>query len=324
MTSLRHALDRRILFFGGKGGVGKTTLATARALESARSGTPTLLVSTDPAHSTSDALGCALGSDPTAVTRNLWALELDPGEEADRYMEGVRARIGEAAPPRLAGEVQRQLDIARASPGVEEAAMFDRFSRLVDQSPRDRIVFDTAPSGQTLRLLSLPDLMSGWVAALMSQRRRVNVLGRMWRTVAGDAAGKAGAGRDPLLEALEERHDRFERVRRILHDARQTAFVFVTLPERLPLLETDRIVGALRDHGIPVGGLVVNQVISAHSDSHSSRRAERQAACLREIEERFQDLPIGYLPILDAEPPGLDGLGSLLDRMRDTPGECHP
>ena len=118
-------MRRPLVFFGGKGGVGKTTLAAAAALESAREGTSTLLVSTDPAHSTSDVLGARLGPEATEVATNLWAMELDPSVEAECYMAGVKERIADATSPRLAAEVERQLDVARASPGAEEAAPDD-------------------------------------------------------------------------------------------------------------------------------------------------------------------------------------------------------
>ncbi len=176
LKALQEAMARPLLFFGGKGGVGKTTLAAARALESAAEGTRTLLVSTDPAHSTSDALEVALGSEPREVAADLWAMELDPVTETERYIAEVKARIGDAVPPRLAGEVERQIDVARASPGSEEAALFDRFTRIIGDNQYARIVFDTAPSGQTLRLLSLPELMTAWMGSLISQRKKVTAL----------------------------------------------------------------------------------------------------------------------------------------------------
>lgn len=318
VSALREAMGRPVVFFGGKGGVGKTTLATASAIESAREGIRTLLVSTDPAHSTSDALGAPLGSDAREVFPGLWGMELDPVEEAERYMAGVGERVADATPPRLAVEVRRQLDIARASPGAEEAALFDRFTRILDRTDFERIVFDTAPSGQTLRLLSLPELMTSWIAAVISQRKKVNALGRMWRNVAGAAAGSAGAGRDPIIEALEERHGRFERARTALQDPGRTAFVFVTLAERLPILETHRTVSVLSSHRIPVGGLIVNQVLSdATADPFLLRRRERQALCLAEIQERFREWPVGYLPLLDHDPAGMAALGNMLDHLRE-------
>ena len=315
--TLREALARPLLFFGGKGGVGKTTLATARALESAAEGSRTLLVSTDPAHSTADALGQALGPDAREVARNLWAMELDPAEEAERYLADVHDRLRDTTPPRLAGEVARQLDVARASPGSEEAALFDRFTRIIGEQGHQRIIFDTAPSGQTLRLLSMPELMTTWIGAVISQRKKVNSLGRMWRNAAGRAAGSPGLERDVVLAALEERQERFERTRLILQDPVRTAFVFVTVAERLSVLETHRIVAALSRHGIPVGGLIVNQLLPDRtSDPFLLRRKEREALILSDIRERFRDWPLGYLPLLEQDPAAAGDLANLLGRLR--------
>ena len=114
MTSAltQHLLQRRTLFFGGKGGVGKTTVASAFALMSADRGDRTLLVSTDPAHSTSDILERRLTGEPQQVVDNLWAMEIDPEHEVDAYIADVKARVADSVPPRLAGEVERQIDIA--------------------------------------------------------------------------------------------------------------------------------------------------------------------------------------------------------------------
>ncbi|MCK5446534.1 MAG: TRC40/GET3/ArsA family transport-energizing ATPase, partial [Gemmatimonadetes bacterium] len=204
-----RALERPILFFGGKGGVGKTTLAAATALESARRGARTLLVSTDSAHSTSDILGVTVDAQPGPVEGDLWAAEIDPASAVEDYIRDVKGRIADVTPPRLVAEVERQIDAARVSPGAEEAALFDRFTRLLGDERFDRIVFDTAPTGQTLRLLSLPELMTNWIGGLIAQRRKVSSLGRMWRNVAGAASGSEREIGDPVLAALEERRDRF-------------------------------------------------------------------------------------------------------------------
>lgn len=245
-------LARRLLFFGGKGGVGKTTLAAAFALVAADRRLRTLLVSTDPAHSTSDILGARLGPEPTAVVTALDAMEIDPAREADRYIAEVKARIAETTPPRLLAEVERQIDVARVSPGAEEAALFERFARVVDDAGGryDRIVFDTAPLGHTLRLLALPEQMDAWMRGLIGRRRKLHALGRMWRRVAGAAVGEraladAGEPDDPVLQALEDRQARFVRLRRALTDREQSAFVFVVIPERLPIAETERSVRVL-------------------------------------------------------------------------------
>lgn len=306
-------LRRPLLFFGGKGGVGKTTLAAAVAIRSAGSGQRTLLVSTDPAHSVGDALGLRLGNAASSVLPGLWALEIDPAEEADRYIAGVKARLAEVTPPRLAAEVERQIDIARVSPGAEEAALFDRFTRLMDEAGAgyDRVVFDTAPLGHTLRLLALPEQLQLWIRGLIGRRKQVNVLGRMWRNVAGAAAGDTRTD-DPVLTALEERRERFERARAALTDAARAAFVFVVTPERLAIFETERAARTLERYGIPVGAVLVNRVLPAGATGpFAERRRAEESPHLDEIRRRFAALALLGVPDLARDVQGVDDLRRL-------------
>ena len=305
--------DRPVLFFGGKGGVGKTTMAAVAALDMAARGHRTLLVSTDPAHSTGDVLQAELGDRPRQVAAGCWAMEVDPEREADRYIEAVKSRVESAAPPRLLGEVYRQIDIARVSPGAAESALFDRFTRILEEEGEgyDRIVFDTAPTGQTLRLLSLPELMTTWIGGLIKRRKKVGALSQMWKNVAGSEA--TDLEHDPLLRALEERRDRFQEARRILTDSRRTAFVFVLIPERLPIWETEKAVAALSKHGVPVGAIVVNLALPERDggvgeDPLFAARRERQAAYLARISQSFGDWPVLRVDLQDADPVGVDAL----------------
>ena len=327
--------DRPILFFGGKGGVGKTTLASVTALRLASAGHRTLLVSTDPAHSTSDILQCELGSKPRPVVAGCEAMEIDPEREADAYIESVKARIADVTPPRLVGEVDRQIDIARVSPGAVEAALFDRFTRILEEegAAYDRIVFDTAPTGQTLRLLSLPELMTAWMSGLITRRKKVGAFAKMWRNVAGSQRAEVGSQRaeagsqghvpgsgreardaeDPILAALEERRGRFHRARKVLTDPARTAFAFVLIAERLPIWETETAVAALTKHGIPVGAVIVNQLLpTADSGAEEapflrSRRA-REAEYLARIRQTLGNWPLLSVRLQDADPVGVDAL----------------
>jgi arsenite-transporting ATPase len=300
-----------VTFFGGKGGVGKTTMAAAYAVRSAEADVRTLLVSTDPAHSTGDILGVALGEEAREVLPGLWALEIDPEAEAERYIADVKARVREVASPRILDEVDREIDLARSSPGAEEAALLDRFAELMRAAGDgyDRVVFDTAPTGHTVRLLSLPELMSRWIDGLVSRRRKVRSLGRMWRNVAGAAAGDAGRADDPVLEALERRQARFRAAREIATDASRTAFVFVITPERLPIMETRKAVAALAHSKVPVSGLIVNRVLPADAGGEFlARRRAREAGYLAEIEEVFADLPRLRVPLFDSDVQGMAAL----------------
>ena len=305
-------LKHEVVFFGGKGGVGKTTVAAAVALAAADRGVRTLLVSTDPAHSTGDVLATPLGNEPREIVPNLAALEIDPAAEVDRYIDGVKDRIAESIPPRLASEVERQIEIARVSPGAEESALFDRFTRiLTDTGERyNMICFDTAPLGHTLRLLSLPELMGSWISGLIVQRRKVNTLGRMWRRVAG-TGDQSARDEDPVIEALRERQTRFEVVRTIVTDPRRAAFVFVVTPEHLPVAETERGIKALDTYGIPVGAVIMNQL----DPSRSSDRGVRERKYLDRVRASFAGHAVHEIPRVDEELYGIDALRSFVSLM---------
>ncbi len=305
-----------MLLFGGKGGVGKTTLAAAVALRSADRGVRTLLVSTDPAHSAGDIFGVTLGDEPGVIVSNLDVLEIDPAREADRYMEEVRRRSASVTPIGLLPEVERQMDLARLAPGAEDAALFNRVTLVLDEqgSRYDRMIFDTAPVGHTLQLLRLPEQMGAWMRTLIGRRRKLSALSRMWHAVAPDEAGPEP---DAMLAHLEARQERFERTRAVLTDARRTAFVFVVIPERLVIVETERAMGTLGRYGVPVAGVVVNRVIPADADgAFVARRRERQAEYLRMIEERLGGVPNVRVPLFDRDVIGLEAL-------RDLAGHLH-
>jgi arsenite-transporting ATPase len=287
---VRHLLDRRLLFFGGKGGVGKTTCASAVALASSRLGRRVLLVSTDPAHSTSDVFGRALGSSEREIEPGLWGLEVDSDAEAGRYLGDVRDRIERMFSPAVVKAALRQIELAATMPGVADVALFDRLSDIIlaQRSAFDLIIFDTAPTGHTLRLLRMPEAMSTWIDAL-TDRRRAALADATPRDP--EAAG-GEAPPDPILTALERRGRRLREVGDVLRDRRLAAFVLVLVAERLPIEETARAVDALDSAGLHVDALIVNRVLPDELEGEFYRgRLAQERSYRDEIDRRFTRIP---------------------------------
>lgn len=306
---------RPLTFFGGKGGVGKTTIAAACAVAWSGRGQRTLLVSTDPAHSTADLLGAGLGDEPVEVGDGLWAAEIDAVATADRYVAEVAATARRTVSPAVFATVERHLELARHGPGTLESALLDRLGDLLDWCPDrvERVVVDTAPTGHTLRLLAMPALLTDWIEGLVRQRDRVRGMDRMLRNLAGDDAPPD----DPLLERLRVRRDRTARLRRRLVD--EAVFHPVLLPERLPIEETARSLATLREAGITVGQAIVNRVLpdTDGGDYLRQRRAQQQTY-LDEIDHRLSDLDARHVlqaPRDISSPADLDAVAAQLDGL---------
>ncbi|MGE0361304.1 MAG: ArsA family ATPase [Vicinamibacterales bacterium] len=303
--AMKGLLDHQVLFFGGKGGVGKTTCAAAMALAASRAGRSVLLVSTDPAHSTSDIFERPIGPEPVELQRRLWGLEIDAATESTRYVAEVKERVRALFGHSILEEAFKQIDLAASMPGAEEVALFDRMGRLIlgEDSRFDLVIFDTAPTGHTLRLVRMPELMEAWVRALSKSRRAM--LG-----VEGDDK------EDPILKSLTERFERLQALRARLVGGRTTAFVLVLIPERLPIEETARALAQLDDTGVKVAGLVVNRVLPpATSDAFLHARREQERLYLDEIARRFGDRPRVELPQFPRDVYGLAALEPIADAL---------
>jgi arsenite/tail-anchored protein-transporting ATPase len=302
---MRALIDKRVLFFGGKGGVGKTTCASAMALAASRAGKRVLLVSTDPAHSTSDMFERPIGPEPVLLLPNLHGLEIDGAFETGRYVKTVKEQINGLFGHHILKEASRQIDLAASMPGAEEMALFDRIGGLVrgEDDRFDLIVFDTAPTGHTLRLIRMPELMEAWIRALSRSRRA------MLGIEQDDAT-------DPVMISLSGRLENLREFRARLLSPRISAFVLVLVAERLPIEETARAIEQLNDAGVTIGGMVVNRVLPETSpDPFLRSRHAQEQIYLDEIDRRFTAHSRVRVPQLPSDVHGVTTLEHLAELL---------
>ena len=307
---MRDLLKKRILFFGGKGGVGKTTCASAMALAAAKQGKRVLLVSTDPAHSTSDIFERPFSKEETEIYPGLVGIEVDADYEARRYIDTVREQIARLFSPSILKEAQRQIELVSTMPGVEEVALFDRMGELMVTriDVYDLVIFDTAPTGHTMRLLRMPELMSSWIEALSKRRRNLISFGQN--------IDRVGSDPDPILTTLERRKEKLEQVRARLMQHNFTGFVLVLVPERLPIEESARAAETLQDANVNVCGILVNRVLpeNLQGEFYQARRQQEQKY-RDEIQRRFAKYPVEWILQFETDVYGLKNLERLSEML---------
>jgi arsenite-transporting ATPase len=354
------------VLYGGKGGVGKTTMAAATGLASAAAGTRTLVVSTDPAHSLSDTYEAEIGPEPTKLREDLplYAAEIDP----DAAMEEGMSMFGDQAGPdgpggpggpdasgatggsgagddpfgAGAGDAQGsaaggvgglgammgggnplQSMLGGTMPGSDEAVAMQQLVEFMDDDRFDRVVVDTAPTGHTLRLLELPELMDTMVGRLLSMRERLSGL---FEGLGGMLGGGTDADAEAGADSLRELSDRIERLRETLTDPALTDFRIVMVPEELSVIESERLLRQLDDFSIPVETVVVNKVMEDLADvtdevpaddvvtpnledcEFCQRRWDVQQRALTRAQEVFRGRTIKRVPLLADEVRGEESL----------------
>jgi arsenite-transporting ATPase len=283
----------RQLLFSGKGGVGKTTLACAAAVHFAQAGLRTLVVTTDPASNVSDVFEQRIGEGPVPIRGldGLFASELD----ADSALRAYKARALAPLEGVLPDDVLRSLDEQMSGPCTSEIAAFDQFVARVDDQGFDRVVFDTAPTGHTLRLLELP---GAWVSHI-------------------DAVAQVG-GQTCLgpADALAASREQYERALESLRSPRSTAVILVTQAERTAVEETERAHAEMVSLGIAPRMAVVNGRIPAEVADNAFARARRamQDEQIAELSRRVP-IPIVEVPLLDSDVTGIKTLGRLGDHL---------
>lgn len=312
---MNNSTFRKFVFFGGKGGTGKTTCAGAYALKMAREGHKALVISTDPAHSLADAFGKPIGPEIVPITDNLWGIEVDAELEAKKYMRSIQDQMLDLVSAAIVEEIKRQLEIAYMSPGAEEAAIFDKFIEIMGLigDPYDIIIFDTAPTGHTLRLLTLPEILGAWIDHLID--RHMNARQLMKMSARYDKILKKKLEDDPIIDVLMKRKNKFEFARKILTDGDSCEFIFVLNAERMPILETERAIETLKSFSIPVGGVVVNRVIPPEAGAFFEKRRHAQEEYLKDIDTKFGYLSVVKLPMLETDIQGMNEMEKVADIM---------
>ena len=300
-------MNDRYLFFGGKGGVGKTTAASATALyllNQLKKGDSILLFSTDPAHSLSDSLDVKIGNRLVEVKQlrgaRLFAYEMDASLALERFRDEHGKVLAEIADR---GTLLDQDDInellSLSLPGMDEVMSLFELSELDREGAYAHIVVDTAPSGHTARLLRLPEVFARMVKALdlMGVKHRYMVAHFARRRLVADEV-------DLFLQDLSKR---IEAVRKLLHDPEQTSFTLVTIPEAMSVRETERYLKLLSEQGVPVRDLIVNRVEQEHDGCEYCRaRVQSQRPWIKEIATTFPDLKLHYVPLQPKEVRGID------------------
>lgn len=323
-----------IIFIGGKGGVGKTTTAAALASYYASQQKKTLIVSTDPAHSLGDVLNIRLNNEKTAITPYLDAIELNPDVIVDVHFAQVESTIKSYANTDMMPKIREHLKLSKSAPGAQEAAMLESMCQHLIKAADanyEHIIFDTAPTGHTLRLLVLPEMMGAWTDGLLAQQRRQaklrsvanhldshnqrdkNQSSNQKHDIANPFAPKKPDRWEQAVAVLEKRKQLFRQAGTLLHDRTKTAIVLVMTADVLPLAETKRAIEQLEESKLTPAAVVINQLIApTQSDEFWRLRAERQQQLLQDIEKTFTNYPLYPIYLQQTDVRGTEALSMLL------------
>ncbi|SJN42994.1 Arsenical pump-driving ATPase [Microbacterium esteraromaticum] len=317
---LLDALHRRILFVGGKGGVGKTSLASALALSRARAGERVLVVSTDPAHNLGHLWNREVGDTPVRLADvgggALDGVEIDPRATIARHLAAVEKTMLRLLPERQHAPARAHLDRAREAPGSHESAVLERIAELAElgQDAYDLVVFDTAPSGHTLRLLALPGQLAGWTETLLRNRDRSERFSAAMSGLTGRADPEAEAQAE-LRRALQRRRDRFDALQKSIADPQRTGFVVVFTAEALPVAETFEVVANLQEMQVPVAALIANRRSPDDAGELLQERRRGEDRHLAAVRAQVPGVALLEVPLMPGELTGMEALGQLADLL---------
>jgi len=304
----------KYIFFGGKGGVGKTVLAGATALWYARQGRRTLLASTNPVHSLSGLLTQNVFGKHTPVegVPNLWAYEIDTKETIERSKQEIKSKIQWFLKfADITTKADDFVESATMNPAFEESAMFENMIDLMFKDEYDVYVFDTAPTANARRLLGMSKVYALWVNKMMKSRDEARSL----RELLSFSKKKEA---DPLMDYLLNFRDRMEQARVLLTDPTKTSFFFITLAEALPIAVITRFIEWFHEFGIPVGGVIVNMLIDKSLVGSSAAEFVQNRVAMQDehmvtVWQKFNGRVRAILPLFETEIRGVPMLARTAD-----------
>jgi arsenite/tail-anchored protein-transporting ATPase len=306
----------KYIFFGGKGGVGKTVMAGAAALWSAKQGKKTLLASTNPVHSLSNLFGQNVFGRPVVVCdeEKCHAFEIDTRETIERSKREIREKINWFLKfADITTKAEDFIESATMNPAFEESAMFENMMEIMFKDEYEFYVFDTAPTANARRLLGMSKVYGLWVEKMLKSRDEAKSLREM-------LSFSKKEEKDPLLDYLLGFKDKMSHMKELLTDKELTSFFFVTLPESLPIAVITRFINWFHEFGIPVGGVVVNGLIPKSQVGEDAaefvrNRVQMQAEHMDEIWKIFDHQVRAVLPLFETEVQGTAMLNRLVDHL---------
>jgi arsenite-transporting ATPase len=306
----------KYVFFGGKGGVGKTVMAGAAAMWFAQQGKRTLLASTNPVHSLTSMLGQDVFGRhaPVEGVPGLSAYEIDTRETIEKSKKEIREKIEWFLKyADIKTKADEFVESATMNPAFEESAMFENMIDLMFEDKYEAYVFDTAPTANARRLLGMSDVYSMWVNKMVQSREEAMSLKDLL------SYSKKKTEKDPLMDYLLNLRTRMGHAKELLTDAEKTAFFFVTLPEALPIAVITRFINWFDEFGIPVGGVLVNMLIDQSTVDENApdfvkNRVAMQVEYMDEIWRIFPDVR-AVVPLFETEVQGVPMLKRTAEYM---------
>ncbi len=312
--------DRRYIMFGGKGGLGKTTLSATCAFWLASQGKRVLLFSVDPQASLSDIFQKDIfGKGPVPIIQNLWAQEVDADRRIKDYQEEIRKKILDMYGfDRVPEEIDNYIAAASAEPAMEESAIFDAVVDIIVQGDYDYYIYDLVPLGHALYYLSMAKVYDEWINKITKLREEM----RQYDQVAATMRREETMEEDKILSELIYIKERINASSRILTDKRLTAFFFVLVPEEMIILDTKKAAELFAKFDVPLSGYVVNRVLppdlgAGRIPEYLRNRITMQQRYMKDIQSSFGAQILAYVPEMERDITGLPMIERLAKRLFD-------